>query len=70
MVTLVMLCAEAYNTIANGMAMAATAHKAEYNSLTEACISLSYGLTYPENIMKKMDKQRHAAMGGWFWTTS
>ena len=70
MVTLVMLCAEAYETIAEGMATAAAAHKAEYNSLTEARISLSYGLTYPENIMKKMDKQKHAATGGWYWTTS
>ena len=49
---------------------AAAAHKAEYNSLTEARISLSYGLTYPENIMKKMDKQKHAATGGWYWSTS
>ena len=49
---------------------AAAAHKAEYNSLTKARISLSYGLTYPENIMKKMDKQKHAATGGWYWSTS
>ncbi len=56
MVTLVMLCTKAYDTIADGMATATAAHKAEYNSLTEARISLSYGLTYPENIMKKMDK--------------
>ncbi len=45
MVTLIMLCAEPYDTIAEGMASAAAAHKAEYNSLTEAHISLSYGLT-------------------------
>jgi hypothetical protein len=70
MVTLIMLCAKAYETIAEGMATAAAAHKAEYNSLTEAQISLSYGLTYPENLMKKMDKQKHAATGGWYWTTS
>jgi hypothetical protein len=69
MVTLIMLCAEAYETIAEGMATAAAAHKAEYNSLTEARISLSYGLTYPENLMKKQDKQKHVATGGWFWTT-
>jgi hypothetical protein len=43
MVTLIMLCAEAYKTIAEGMATAAAAHKAEYNSLTEARISLSNG---------------------------
>ncbi len=69
-VTLVMLCAEAYKTIAEGMAMTVAAHKAEYNSLNEACISLSYGLTYPENLMKKQDKQKHVATGDWFWTTS
>ena len=69
MVTLIMLCAEAYETIAEGMATAAAAHKAEYNSLTEAHISLSYGLTYPENLMKKQDKQKHVATGGLFWTT-
>ena len=51
MVTLIMLCAEAYKTIAEGMATAAAAHKAEYNSLTEARISLSNGLTYLENLM-------------------
>jgi hypothetical protein len=51
------------------MATAAAAHKAEYNSLTEARISLLYGLTYPENLMKKQDKQKHVATGGWFWTT-
>jgi hypothetical protein len=61
MVTLIMLCANPYETIAEGMAMAAAAHKAEYNSLTEACISLSYGLTYPEYLMKKYDKEKHAA---------
>jgi hypothetical protein len=36
MVTLIMLCAEPYDTIAEGMATAAAAHKDEYNSLTEA----------------------------------
>jgi len=69
MVTLIMLCAEAYEIIADGMATAAAAHKADYNSLTEARISLSYGLTYPENLMKKQDKQKHVATRGWFWTT-
>jgi hypothetical protein len=64
MVTLVMLCADPYETIAEGMATAAAAHKAEYNSLTEARISLSYGLTYPENLMKKSDKEKHATTGG------
>jgi hypothetical protein len=70
MVTLIMLCAEPYDTIAEGMATAAAAHKAEYNSLTEACISLSYGLTYPENIMCKQDKEKYAATGGWYCTTT
>ena len=42
----------------------------KFNSLLEARISLSYGLTYPENLMKKQDKQKHVATGGWFWTTS
>jgi hypothetical protein len=36
MVTLAMLCAEPYETITEGMATAAAAHKAKYNSLTEA----------------------------------
>jgi hypothetical protein len=68
MVTLIMLCVEAYETIVESMATAAAAHKAEYNSLTEACISLLYGLTYPENLMKKQNKQKHVATGGRFWT--
>ena len=70
MVTLIMLCAEPYETIAEGMANAAAAHKAEFNDLTEARISLSYGLTYPDNIMRKQDKEKYAATGGWFWTNT
>ena len=53
MVTLIMLCADPFKTITEGMATAAAAHKAEYNNLTEAQISLSYGQTYPKNLMKK-----------------
>jgi archaellum component FlaC len=68
MVTLVMLCSEAYETIAEGMVNAASAFKADYNSLTEARIAFSYGMTYPENLLKKQDKQKHVATGGWFWT--
>ena len=70
LVTLVMLAADPYETIAQGMANAAAAHNAEFNSLTEARTSLSYGLTYPENIMKKHDKEKHAATGGWFWSST
>jgi hypothetical protein len=70
MVTLLMLCADPYKTIVEGMAMAAAAHKVEYNSLTEAQISLSCSLTYPENLMKKHDKEKHVATRGWFWTTT
>lgn len=69
-VTLVMLAADPYETIAQGMANAAAAYKAEFNSLTEARISLSYGLTYPENLMKKHDKEKYAATGGWYWSTT
>ncbi len=69
-VTLVMLAVDPYETIAQGMANAAAAYKAEFNSLTEARISLSYGLTYPENLMKKHDKEKYAATGGWFWSTT
>ena len=68
MVTLIMLCAEPYKTIAEGMANAAAAHKAKFNDLAEARISLSYGLTYPDNIMRKQDKEKYVATGGWFWT--
>jgi hypothetical protein len=70
MVTLIMLCAEPYKTIAEGMANAAAAHKAKFNDLAEARISLSYGLTYPDNIMRKQDKEKYAATGGWFWTNT
>ena len=67
-VTLLMLAADPYETIAQGTANVAAAYKAEFNSLTEAPISLSYGLTYPENLMKKHDKEKYAATGGWFWS--
>ena len=70
MVTLIMLCAEPYETIAEGMTNAAAAHKAEFNDLMEAWILLSYGLTYPDNIMRKQDKEKYAATGGWFWTNT
>jgi hypothetical protein len=70
MVTFIMLCAEPYNTIAEGMATAAAAHKAKYNSLMEAHILLSYGLTYPKNIMRKQDKEKYAATGDWYWMTT
>ena len=70
LVTLVMLAADPYKMIAQGMANAAAAYKAEFNSLTEARISLSYGLTYPENLMKKHDKEKYAAAGGWFWSST
>ncbi len=66
MVTLLMLCVDPYETINEGMATAAAAHKAEYNSLTEAQISLSYGLTYTKNLLKKHDKVKHVATRGWF----
>ena len=61
MVTLIMICADAYETIVEGMATAVLAHKAEYNSLKEACILPSYGLTHPKNLLKKQDKQKHVA---------
>ena len=70
MITLLMLCADPYQTIAEGMTYAAGAHKAEFNDFTEARVSLSYGLTYPENIMKKHDKEKYAATGGWFWSST
>jgi hypothetical protein len=70
MVTLAMLCADPYQTIAEGMANAASAYKVEYNGFTEARISLSYGLTYPENVIKKQEKKKYAAMGGWYWTST
>ncbi len=58
-----MLCVEPYNAIA---ATAAVAHKADYNSLTDSHISLPNGLTYPKNILRKHDKEKYAATGGWF----
>jgi len=64
MVTLAMLCADPYQTIAEEMVNAASAYKAEYNGFTEARISLSYGLTYPENVIKKQEKEKYAATGG------
>ena len=70
MVVLIMLCAEPYETIAEGMANAAAAHKAEFNDLMETRISLSYGRTYPDNIIRKQDKEKYAATGGWFWTNT
>jgi hypothetical protein len=66
MVTLIMLCIEFYETIAEDMANAPAAHKAELNNLAEARILLSYGLRYPDNIMRKQDKENYAATGDWY----
>jgi hypothetical protein len=70
MVTLIMLCSEPYETIAEEVAIAVAAHKAEYNNLTEAHILFLYGSPYPENIMRKQEKEKYAATGGEYWTST
>ena len=52
MVSLIMLTQDLFTTVAEGMATEAAAFKAQYNSLLEARLSISYKITYPENIMK------------------
>jgi hypothetical protein len=69
-VGLIMLSEDPYETIADGMATEAAAYKAEYESLLEACNSVSYGLTYPEGVMEKCKGKKAPAMSndGWTWT--
>ena len=68
MVSLVMLTQDPFTTIAEGMATEAAAFKAQYNSLLEARLSISYNITYPENITKRVDKKEAANTEGWVWT--
>ena len=50
------------------MTSEAAAVKANYGSLLEARISLSYKITYPENIMRPSDKAAASATEGWLWS--
>ena len=68
MVSLIMLTQDPFTTVAEGMATEAAAFKAQYNSLLEARLSISYKITYPENIMKRVDKKEAATTEGWVWT--
>ena len=41
-----------------------------YNSLLEVRITLSYQITYPENIMRRSDKKEAAQTDGWAWSNT
>ena len=69
-VSLITLAPDQFFSVSEGMTSEAAAVKANYGSLLEARISLSYKITYPENIMKPSDKAIASATEGWLWSAS
>ena len=69
-ISLLTLSTDPFFTVSEGMASEAAAVKANYNSLLEARITLSYQITYPENIMRRSDKKEAALTDGWSWSNT
>ncbi|KAL7466323.1 hypothetical protein ACHAXS_006628 [Conticribra weissflogii] len=65
--SLLMLTQDAFETISEGMHARADAYKAQFNSLMAARISTSYELTFPEHIVKRIDKVENYEHGGFSW---
>ena len=68
--SLLNLAPDPFSTFSEGMASEAAAVKANFNSLLEAQISLSYHITYPENLMRRSKKAVTAITDGWSWTST
>jgi hypothetical protein len=71
-VSLLMLAEDPYETVAEGMATEAAAFKAQYASLLEGRLAVSFGLTFPENIMERTKSKKGNVLhsDGWTWTTA
>ena len=69
-ISLLTLSTDPFFTVSEGMASEAAAVKANYNSLLEARITLSYQITYPENVMRRSDKKEAALTDGWAWSNT
>ena len=68
--SLFVLAGSAYENVADGVAREAAAYKAQYDSLMEATIALSYGMQYPDNMVTTSAKKEHESTGGYTWATS
>ena len=68
MVTFIELTQDPYESVSEGLQAEAAAFKAKYESLLEGRMSVSYQLTYPDNVMKRTDKADSARTEGWAWT--
>ena len=66
--SMIALCEAPYQTTAEGMAVEAASFKAQYDTLLEARLSVSYQLTYPECMLKKSEKKEAAVTKGFLWT--
>ena len=64
-VSLRMLAYDPFVMVFEGMVIEAADIKANYNSLLEAMIALSYHITYPENTMKCSDKKEATSTDRW-----
>ena len=63
-VSLLNLAPDHFFTVSGGITSEAAAVKANFNSLLEARIVLSYQITYPKKIMRRSEKPGAAATGG------
>jgi len=63
-VSIITLSTVPFFTVSEGMINKAASVKANYNSLLEARITISYQITYPENIMKRSEKKEAALTDG------
>ena len=69
MLVLVILTQDPYEDVAGGMATEAAAYKAQYNDMLEARISISHGLTFPDNLVARSSKAEASLTEGWFWAS-
>ena len=67
MFTIIDLSFDAFETVATGMTIEAAAYKAQYQSLLEARLAISYGLFYPDHVMIKSTKKEAILTQGWVW---
>ena len=65
--SLIHLTKDPYETVAKGIASEATSFKAQFTSLLQATLSVSYALTYPNNMFRRSNKKEAANTKCWIW---
>ena len=69
-VSLLNLAPDHFFTVSGGITSEAAAVKANFNSLLEARITLSYQIAYPKNFTRRSEKTGAADTDGWSWTST